>query len=466
MAMAAISPQEALREQARRELARRDATKSLEAFCGRMDDQFVAYRHTKAVIDVLEALEAREIDRAMIFMAPRHGKSYLCSERYPAYHLGRNPRSKVMIVAYGASLAEGFSRKARDLVASPQWPFTETRVSSDHSGVASWSTTRGGEVFAAGFGGSLSGKGSSLLVVDDPIKNPEEANSQLHRDKTWDFYGGAVRTRLERNASQLVMLTRWHEDDLAGRILSSGEAKRWHVLTLPALAIENDALGRAPGEKLWPEGPELPRPSDGVISTRQFAALYQQSPTPAEGDLFKRAWFDRRYSSLPTMKRAAIYIDGAWKEGVQHDRSAIALWGTDGKDYYVIDVWSGRVEYPDLKQKVKDYYSRWRNAAPTMHVCVEDAASGTGLVQELKRDTSIPIVGVTVDKSKYTRAESVTPTFESGKVFLPQDASWLDEWIEEHVGFPGSKHDDMVDTTSGAIAKLMTARSLYVASAW
>jgi predicted phage terminase large subunit-like protein len=463
----AISPQEALREQARRELARRDATKSLEAFCGRMDDQFVAYRHTKAVIDVLEALTAREIDRAMVFMPPRHGKSHMCSERYPAYLLGRNPREKIMLVAYGADLAQGFSRRVRNLVSSDRWPFRDVRVSMDHSAVGSWSTTSGGEMRAAGFGGSLTGAGASLLVLDDPIKNIEEANSPLHREKTWECYGSAVRTRMERGCAQLVVLTRWHEDDIAGRILNSGEASRWNVLSLPVFAAEQgDALDRAPGEILWPEGPEIPKPSDGVISTRQFSALYLQSPKPAEGDLFRRSWFERRYSVLPSMKRAVIFCDGAWKTGVQHDRSALATWGTDGKDYYLIDAWAGKVEYPDLKQKVKDYYARWRNIAPTLHFCVEDAASGMALVQELKRETAIPIIGVSVDKSKYTRAESVTPLFESMKCVFPENAAYFDDFLEEHLAFPGGRFDDFCDTTSGALTKLSASRGLYVASAW
>jgi predicted phage terminase large subunit-like protein len=319
---------------------------------------------------------------------------------------------------------------------------------------------------AAGFGGALTGAGASLcLVIDDPIKNSEEANSQNHRDKTWEFYGTAVRTRMERGCSQLIMLTRWHEDDLAGRILNSSEAKRWHVLSLPAIAIEGvpDALGRAPGEILWPEGPPLPNPGDGVTTTRQFSALYQQTPSPAEGSLFKRQWFTRRYSTLPTMKRAVIFCDSAWKEGSGNDRSAFALWGTDGIDYYLMDLWVGRVEYPELKVKAKDFWSKHRHAAPTIHFCVEDAASGLALVQELHRVTDIPILGVKVDKSKYTRAEAITPTMEAMKCVFPERAYYLDEYIEELLAFPSAKFDDLVDVTSGALTKLTKARGLYVA---
>ena len=365
-----------------------------------------------------------------------------------------------MLVAYNSDLAQGFSRKARDLISEPFWPFDNVRVSPTLSSVGNWATTTGGEMLAGGFGGTLAGKGATCLVIDDPIKNPEEANSPTHREKIWDFYATVVRTRMERNCTQLIMLTRWNEDDLAGRLLNSPEAKEWFVLEMPVHAEENDPLGRAPGELLWPEGPPIPRTEDGVISKRMFAALYQQRPTAIEGDLFKRAWFQRRYKLLPAMKRACIFIDGAWKDGVQNDYSAMAIWGDDGLDFYLIDAWRGKVEYPDLKQKVKEFYMKHREAAPTVFVCVEDAASGMGLVQELKRERfpRIPISGVTVDKAKYTRAESVTPLFESGKCVLPENATWLHDFVEEHVAFPGV-HDDYVDTTSGALTKL--SKSTY-----
>ncbi len=306
----------------------------------------------------------------------------------------------------------------------------------------------------------MTGFGAHLLAIDDPIKGRAEANSELQRESQWEWYTEVARTRLMAQGRELLVTTRWHEDDIAGRIHDTPAIAKWTVLRLPAVAEENDPIGRAPGEPLAPElGIEIPNPKLGEISVRGFEALYQGNPTPAEGGLFKRAWFGCRYRELPKLTKAALFLDGAWKDGIGNDRSAIGLWGTDDANYYLIDAWAKRVEYPDLKTKVKDYWNRWQGVAPTLWPCVEDAASGIPIIQEFKRTLTIPIVGVTVDKSKYTRAEAVTPLFEAGKCYLPEDAPWLDEWIEEHVSFPG-KHDDLVDTTSGALARLTNASTL------
>jgi predicted phage terminase large subunit-like protein len=442
---------EAVRDYARESLARRD----FEAFCKRTDPSYIETRHTKVICAHLQALGDNEIQKLMIFMPPRHGKTYHASERFPAFFEGLNGgNADVILASYTIDRARASSRKVRELFKEPTWPFVDTRLDPDSQAVDEWRTTSGGIIKAAGVGGSMTGFGAHLLAIDDPIKGRAEANSLLQRESQWEWYTDVARTRLMAKARELLVTTRWHEDDIAGRIHSTPAIAKWTVLRLPAIAEENDPLGREVGEPLAPElGIEIPRPELGEISSRGFAALYQGNPTPQEGDLFKRSWFSRRYAALPEMKRAAMYLDGAWKEGIGNDRSAIGLWGTDGVNYYLIDVWAGRVEYPDLKLKMYDYWKRWREIAPTVWPCVEDAASGIPIIQEFRRTTNIPIVGVKVDKSKYTRAEAVTPLFESMRCLLPEDAPWLDEWIEEHLSFPG-KHDDMVDTTSGALARL------------
>jgi len=450
---------EAVREYARESLARRD----FEAFCKRTDPSYIETRHSKAVCAHLQALADDEIRKLMIFMPPRHGKTYHASERFPAFFEGVNGGNvDIILASYTIDRARASSRKVRELFKEPTWPFVDISLDPDSQAVDEWRTTSGGIIKAAGVGGSMTGFGAHLLAIDDPIKGRAEANSELQRESQWEWYTDVARTRLMARARELLVTTRWHEDDIAGRINDTPAIAKWTVLRLPALAEENDPLGRAPGEPLAPElGIEIPNPKLGEISVRGFEALYQGSPTPAEGDLFKRAWFSHRYRELPTLTQCALFLDGAWKEGVGTDRSAIGLWGTDGVNYYLIDAWAKRVEYPDLKTKFSDYWSRWKGKgiAPTFWPCVEDAASGIPIIQELRRTTNIPIVGVTVDKSKYTRAEAVTPLFEAGKCFLPEEAPWLDEWIEEHVSFPG-KHDDLVDTTSGALGRLARASTL------
>ena len=459
----------ALQEAARDAIARR----SFEYFCERTDPAYIPGRHTKRLIEHLEALQRGEIEKLMVSMPPRHSKTYHVSERFPAWWLGHDPSAQMILASYTIDRARASSRKARSLFGEPTWPF-EARLDPRSLAVDEWRTAAGGIVKAAGVGGSMTGFGAHLLDIDDPIKDRAQANSPTYRESIWDWYTEVAKTRLMRGGRELLTNTRWHEDDLSGRILNSAGASKWTVLNLPALAIcplcdatscdhdVVDELGRKPGESLWPEGGiPIPNPTLGEISTRGFSALYQGKPTPDDGSLFKRPWFARRFRERPTLQKAAMFIDGAWKEGVANDRSAIGLWGFTGIEYPLIDAWAARVEYPDLKAKVVDYYARWRGIAPVFEVCVEDGASGIPIIQELSRTTSIPIVGVTVDNSKYTRAEAISAIPESGKVLLPDtewahgyDVSWVDEWIEEHVGFPGRKHDDWVDTTSGALARL------------
>jgi predicted phage terminase large subunit-like protein len=437
------------------------ARRSFEDFCKRADSSYIETRHTHVLCEHLQALADGAIRKLMIFMPPRHGKTYHASERLPAFFEGINRgRADIILASYTIDRARASSRRVRGLFREPWWPFPDVKLDPESQQVDEWRTTAGGIVKAAGVGGSFTGFGARLLAIDDPIKGRAEANSLTQREAQWEWYCEVARTRLARDPRELLVTTRWHEDDIAGRIQNTPAASKWEVLRLPAIAEENDPLGRAPGEPLAPElGIEIPRPELGEISARGFEALYQGNPTPQEGDLFKRAWFGQRYRQLPELKRAALYLDGAWKEGVGTDRSAIGLWATDGINYYLVDAWAAQAEYPDLKQKFKDYWNRWHGIVPQLVPCVEDAASGIPIIQELRRTTNIPIVGVRVDKSKYTRAEAVTPLFEAGKCFLPEDAPWLDEWVEEHVSFPG-KYDDLVDTTSGALARLANASTL------
>ena len=445
---------DALRTLAREALARR----SFGDFCERMDDGYQRTPHTRLLVEHLEALANREIEKLAIFMPPRHGKTYHASERFPAWFQGlHGGDADIILASYTIDRARASSRRARQLFREPAWPF-DAELAADSQAVDEWRTGAGGVVKAAGVGGSMTGFGADLLVIDDPIKDRAEANSATRREQIWDWYTEVAKTRLQRGGLELLMMTRWHEDDLAGRILESAGASKWTVLRLPARAEEGDPLGRPIGEALWPDGPPLPDPALGEITTRAFTALYQGRPTADDGDIFQRAWMNRRYKTLPALKRAAFYVDGAWtgksSAGVSSSRSAIGVWGTDGIDYYLVHAWADHVEYPDLRTKVRDAYAHWRNVAAAFTPCVEQAASGIPILQELKRSSAIPFVGVKVDQSKVVRAEAVSPLFESGKVLLPESAPWLDDWIEEHIKFPTGTTDDLVDTTSGALARL------------
>lgn len=441
---------EALRAAAAEELSRR----SLLDFCARMDASYERARHLELLAEKLEALERREIRRLIVAMPPRHGKSRMCSQLFPAWLLGRHPDESLILASYASELAEQNSRRVRELILDDRFPFLDVKVNPESRAVNRWSTTAGALCIAVGVTSGLSGFGGSL-ILDDPIADRASAESPAIRDSTWSWYQDVARTRLHAGAFQLAISTRWHEDDPVGRILNSPMAKDWEVLNLPAICDdEKDALGRRVGiDALWPERfpiEELPSVEKGEISSRSFAALYQQRPVPAEGSIFKASWFEHRYDELPPMKMIVTGADCAAKTGVGNDFSAIVTIGTDGADFFLISVERERLEFASLARRMVSVHERHHPEK----VYIEDASSGTPLIQELRRSTHLPIVGVPPRGTKVARAEAVSGLFEAGKVRLPKDAPWLDAYVDEFLRFPAGKHDDMVDATSLALSML------------
>lgn len=443
---------EALAELARRELSRREARTSVEAFCARTDSSYRATSVSRIICAHLDALANGEIEKLAIFMPPGAGKTYHAGQRFPAYMLGRFPKTDIVSASYTLELAQDSSRTVRELIRSSEsWPWPQTKIADDQSAVTHWRTSTGGAFRAVGVGGSLTGFHPRGLIIDDPIKGPEEVSSAQFREKQWRWYTQVALTRqsgVHGRTWQLFMLTRWHEDDLAARALNA--FSDWTVLQLPLYAEENDPLGRAIGEPL-PDYPleKVLSVEEGQISSRAFGAMYQQHPTAETGNLFQRAWFEYR-ATLPTSFRSVIQtIDCATKTGVSNDYSVIATWGFDGMRYHVIDIWREKVEFPDLLRAAIAAYEWYQPAA----VLIEDASAGTQLIQQF-RASALPIIAIPALGSKVSRAEAITPLFESGRVVLPPSAPWVETFIEEHVAFPNTKHDDQVDTTSMALARL------------
>jgi predicted phage terminase large subunit-like protein len=409
--------------------------------------------HVAAMCDLLERLERRELFKACVEIPPRCGKSLHCSQGFPAFYLGLHPDHQVILASYSAERAEDNSRAARRFMQDPRYPF-DVRVSKSSSSVGRWHTTAGGVVIAEGVGGGLTGFGAHLLSIDDPVKDREEADSPVSRERAWSWFTEVAMPRLMPDGVVLLVMTRWHEDDLVGRILNSPASEDWEVLRLPALAEEDDPLGRGEGEALWPERfpvEKLPSVERGEISSRGFAALYQQRPTPDIGGLIKRAWLEGRYTALPQLSRVIQTVDSAFKTGVAHDFSVIATWGTDGRNFYLIDIWRRRVEYPDLKRALHQEGAKHHPDA----IYVEDAGPGQSLIQDLKRESGLPIIGRNPKgRSKESRVAAISGFLES-KVLLPEGASFVGLWIEEHVGFrSGAPHDDQVDSTVLALEEL------------
>jgi len=420
-------------------------------------------RHHELIIEHLEAVERGELRRLLVTMPPRRGKSLLCSEHFPAWFLGRNPDKSIIACSHTANLAYRFSRKVRRQVASDHWPFPTVRLRRGESSVQRWGIDgHEGGYQAAGVGGSVTGDGADVLLVDDPVKGREHAESAVRRDMVGEWYESDALTRLSPAGAVVMIQTRWHEDDLAGRQLAAMAegGDKWTVLSLPEIAEdgEPDALGRAPGEALWPT--RYPVEATATIRATMphvWWPLFQQRPAAATGKMIKRAYMSRRYDPavLPPFELVVLTVDSAFKEDVGNDASAWAVWGATTSHLYVLDAWQGRVEYPELIRAIRDAYAKWEHLAPWVYI--EDAASGQSAIQTLQRDSMIPVRAWQPRGSKVSRAQDASRFFAAGRVLLPDGAPWLHDWIEQHAAFPTGKHDDLVDTTSMAVSRLTRA---------
>ncbi len=398
----------------------------------------------------------------MVTMPPRHGKSFLCSQYFPAWLVG-NLKKRVILCSYEAQFAASWGRKARDVL--EEWGPTLYNVKvSQASSAADWWELEGsqGAMMTAGVGGPVTGKGADCIVLDDVLKNAEEAASETIRRKQIDWYTSTLYTRREPNAGILLIMTRWHELDLAGWLLAAATqgGDQWEQVNFPAIAEVEESLTLADGsmytrhvgDALWPARypvDQLER-TRTAVGSRVWSALYQQRPSPDAGLIWKREWFSQRYRETPTHLRIVQAIDTAFKTGVAADYSVIATWGASPADYYLLDLWRARVEFPELKRAVADQAAKWTPSA----ILIEDAASGQSIIQELRRLSRLPIIAVPAKGSKEARAAAVSPLAEAQKVWLPEQAAWLGDWIEEHVAFPNAAHDDVVDTTSIALGYL------------
>lgn len=426
-------------------------------------------RHLEVLAEYLEAVESGHIQRLMVEMPPRHGKSQMTSIFFPAWYLGLHPDREVILTSYAATLAERFSRQARNLFADVYFPFP-ARIAEDQRSSHAWAIdgARGGLV-SAGVGGPVTGHGANLLLIDDPVKNAEEADSDTYRESVWEWYRTTAYTRLERPGAIVLTMTRWHDDDLAGRLLR--EAKRggehWTVLRFPARAEEQDALGRSIGAPLWPQKYDDADLTaiERTAGPRNWQALFQQSPVPAGGNIFRAEWwqsYPRNYG--PQLQKVIQSWDTAFKDGDENDESACwtAGIGTDGR-VYVLDVWHGRTtsaaligsqERPGI---IAQHYAWFAQQGLTpAEVVIEDKGSGTTSVQMLALSNPyLPIVPQLPRGSKTERARAVTPFYEAGRILHPDGLPWVEEFQLQCERFPTGTHDDMVDAMTQGLPRLL-----------
>lgn len=397
--------------------------------------------------------------RLMVMMPPRHGKSVYCSHTLPTWYLGSHPNKRVILTSYNAEYAADWGRKCRTTIEEHGGKWFGTQVDQSSRAADRWGIrdNEGGMV-TAGAGGTLTGRGADLLIVDDPVKNAEEAHSKLVRDKTWDWWVSTAYTRLEPNGAAVVIQTRWHQDDLCGRLLKDMQqgGERWRVLRLPAIYGDNQAL--------WPTR----FPIDNLLAIKRtlgsyyFSALYQQEPIPDGGEFFQR---DKLVivDALPAgCKRAVRYWDTASAVVGGGDYTCGVLMTEFDGVYYVADVVRG--QWSDFGQRNRIMAQtaetdrlRWRDYQ--LWCEQEHGNSGKMVGQMMAREFAKYGMRFEVqDKSKELRARPFQAQVEAGNVRLVK-ASWNREYIEELISFPHGEHDDQVDPTSGAFNHLVQSQS-------
>ncbi len=415
---------------------------------------YMAPPHLVRLADRLEAIDRGELKRLMVFIPPRHGKSEQVSVRFPCWYLGRHPEAQIVLAGYAESIALVHSRSARtvfnDRAMARVFPGVRERTGpkTERQAAQEWETTQGGKYYAVGVGGGLTGRGFNIGIIDDPVKDAEEAASAVARQRVWEWWTQVFLPRSEPEAAIILVMTRWHADDLGGRLLKqmAQGGEQWEVLHLPALDED--------GHALWPERfpAEVLQTRLAALGTRAFTALYQGDPVVATGNIIKREWA-RYYDGTPAVDRIIHSWDTAFKKKQSNDPSAGEVWGVAGNGYYLLDVVNERMEFPELKRLTQAMWERDHAEA----VLVEDAASGQSLVQELQRETRMPILPQKVLGDKEARVNSIAPLWEAGRVFLPRSAPWLFDFLDQVCGFPAAPHDDMVDAMTQALRYLTDA---------
>lgn len=432
---------------------------SLASYAPLVYPTYQLYRHHSLLIRKLEAVAAGVLRRLMIFMPPRMGKSLTTSEIFPSWYMGHHPERSVICASYSQEFVEGFGRKVRNYAADPRTRsvFPGFQLAEDSQSAKRFDTTAGGSYFAVGRGGAITGRGGHLILIDDPIKDAEEARSEAIRRQLHEWYSSVVYTRRQPDTAIVIVQTRWHFDDLAGWLLREHPEENWDVLNLPAVA-EVDEGWRKPGEALWPERFPIEEldATRRVLGTAAWSALYQQRPVPEEGAIFKLEWW-QRYDEIPEFSSIMLSADTAFKVGSANDYSVVTVWGVAKNGYYLLHVWRARAEFPQLKRQLESMAAQWNPNA----VLVEDKASGQSLIQELRQNTRLAIRPVKVDSDKVTRAHAVSPLVEAGRVYLPKAAPWLAEFLDELSTFPSGAHDDIVDSTTQALNYLRISNQTY-----
>lgn len=427
-------------------------------FAHEMWPGFVDGRHHKVMAKKFQEIAEGKCKRLIICMPPRHTKSEFGSYLLPAWFLGRYPDKKIIQCSNTAELAVGFGRKVRNLIGSAQYSriFPNVNLRQDSKAAGRWAVNRVGEYFAIGVGGTVTGKGADLLIIDDPFSEQQAAQAQTNPevfDSVYEWYTSGPRQRLQPGGAIVIIMTRWSKRDLVGRIVKSSMERdgndEWDIIEFPAILPS--------GKPLWPEFWSLKELEalKSELPVSKWNAQYMQQPTSEEGALIKREWWQIWEGDTPPPCDFILQSwDTAFEAKTRSDFSACTTWGIFYKDedqndpnIILLDAFKKRMEFPELKQKVLQMREEWQPDS----IIIEKKASGAPLIYELRR------MGVPVDEftptrgnDKVVRLNAISDLFASGKVWAPS-TRWAEELIEEVASFPSAEHDDYVDATSQAL---------------
>ena len=416
---------------------------------------FIEGKHHQDISQKFNDLAEGKINRLIVNMPPRHTKSEFASYFLPAWMIGKNPNLKIIQATHTAELAIDFGRKTKNLIDQNQYQeMFPTRLQEDSQAAGRWKTEQGGEYFAAGVGGAITGRGADLLIIDDPHKEQDLKGDGSAFDKAWNWYMSGPRQRLQPGGKIVLVMTRWSTKDLTGKLMQamtddSGDV--WDIVELPAILPS--------GKPVWPEYWDIKEleKTRSSIPVSNWNAQYMQSPTAEEGAIIKREWWkDWKGKNPPPIEYTIQSYDTAFLKKTSSDFSAITTWGVfhsedSGYNIILLNAFKDRYEFPELRRLAHQEYLDHR---PDI-VIIEAKASGIPLTHEL-REMGIPVINFTPSKGndKHVRVASISPLFEAGKVWAPMHEHFAQEVVEECASFPYGDHDDYVDSMTQALMRI------------